>query len=248
MRVQAPPAATAATPPPRLVVVLDLDNTLVAPVPGWEHPPEPSAFRVEVLGERGVHRFTVHKRPGVDEFLRELSARGYEVALFTTAIEDYARQVLERLDPHKQVFAHFFHNAHCTQLRGNAFTKDLAILNRPLSRVVLVDDNLLACLKQPSNAIFVPRFLFREGEPAQDSTLAAVAAFLRDVDGQADVRPFLKRTFDLETRLKDKAFLQPTTVSCFFSLCNPPAPCAEHAAADDAQSRHKKTKRAAVAC
>ena len=140
----------------RLVVVLDLDETLVESIDvkdslriGSPQPQDPSSFVITVRHgdfnnwDRDDEVFTVHKRPGLDEFLLELASK-YELALFTMASFVYADQIRKHLDPEGQIFSHFFHFEHCKRVdfEGGGpgfmkdlrpgFMKDLRQLKRPL--------------------------------------------------------------------------------------------------------------------
>jgi TFIIF-interacting CTD phosphatase-like protein len=68
-----------------------------------------------------------------------------------------------------------------------------------MDRVVLVDNNPLSFLAQPSNGILVSNFY---NDPT-DTTLPAVWQLLEELDQCQDVRPVLEERFRLKEALAD---------------------------------------------
>jgi len=66
-------------------------------------------------------------------------------------------------------------------------------------RVVLVDNNPLSFLPNPSNGILVSSFY----DDPKDDTLEAVMELLNELDETEDVRPVLEERFGLKDALKD---------------------------------------------
>ncbi len=66
-------------------------------------------------------------------------------------------------------------------------------------RVVLVDNNPLSFLPNPSNGILVSSFY----DDPKDDTLEAVMELLHELDGSDDVRPILDGKFGLKDALED---------------------------------------------
>ncbi|KAG4962224.1 hypothetical protein JHK82_038915 [Glycine max] len=99
-------------PVPKLTVVLDLDETLVC---AYETSSLPAALRTQAI-EGGLNWFelecvsidkegegkkinyvTVFERPGLKEFLKQLSEFA-DMVLFTAGLEGYARPLVDRID------------------------------------------------------------------------------------------------------------------------------------------------------
>lgn len=81
-----------------------------------------------------------------------------------------------------------------------AFLKDLSVLgvdSTDMSRTVLVDNNPLSFICQPTNGVLVASFY---DDPA-DTALASVMQLIRHLDQAGDVRPILKDMFRLDTLL-----------------------------------------------
>jgi len=152
------------------------------------------SFEIEMDdGERAV----VYKRPGLDAFLEEAS-KHYDVYVFTAGLEAYGKPILDALDPKNTLFAGRFFRESCAQRKG-MFLKDLRVVRSDLSRVILVDNNPVSFLMQPSNGIPVPSFYDDAGDRTLES-LSKVLASLREVE---DVRPRLHQLFRLADLLAE---------------------------------------------
>lgn len=130
-------------------VFLDLDETLIHSSP--DPPPESRFdFTVRPVIEGKIMKFYVSKRPGVDQFLKEISKK-FELVVFTAGIEPYAMLVLDALDP-KGLISHRLYRDSCRELEGR-YVKDLAETGRDLRKSVIVDDNPNSYSLQQGNAI-----------------------------------------------------------------------------------------------
>ena len=135
-------------------------------------------------------RVTVNKRPQVDDFMRALQSPEFEPHVFTAALASYASPVMDRLesDMGRKLFARRMYRDSCTPTGMGTFAKDLSTLYGDLSRVVLVDNNPISLMKQPSNGILVPSFF----DDPNDDVLPTVLDFLRSLADAPDVRPVLR--------------------------------------------------------
>ena len=135
------------------------------------------------------HGYRTAKRPGVDYFIRYLS-QYYELVLFTSVPVAMADPVIRKLDPH-----HFMWplGREATKYDGGDYVKDLAYLNRPLSKTLIIDTHAPHVKNQPENAIILPKW---SGDPKDSHTkdLVALIPFLEYIAnmGIEDVRPVLK--------------------------------------------------------
>lgn len=116
----------------------------------------------------------VAKRPGAEAFLAYLASM-YEIVIFTSNIPSYANPILSRLDP-QGCISHTLYRSETHFVRGTHM-KDLTPLNRPLSRVVLIDCNPKAVELNEDNAIIVPKWT---GDPS-DTTLLDLIPLLEGV-------------------------------------------------------------------
>lgn len=61
--------------------------------------------------------------------------------------------VLDYLDPEGQLIKHRLYREHCYQSPENMYIKDLRVINRPLSELVLVDNAAYSYAYQMDNGI-----------------------------------------------------------------------------------------------
>jgi len=131
----------------RKTLVLDLDETLVysstSPLEGVR---ADFVVDVELSKIAQVHRVHVHKRPGLEVFLKEM-AQVYELVVFTASISEYASPVIDQLDK-IGIVAGRLYREHCT-LRDGHFVKDLSRLGRKLRNMLIIDNSPDAYSMQP---------------------------------------------------------------------------------------------------
>ena len=124
-------------------------------------------FLIEGFDEQ----FRVKLRPGLLEFLEDVSCH-YRLAVFTAGKEEYARPILKHIDPQGKFFERMLFQHHCDQ---TTFAKDITLIEKDLSNVVLLDNNPNAFL-QPRNGMSIIDFY---GENDLDRELAMVSGFLK---------------------------------------------------------------------
>ena len=139
----------------------------------------------------------VNKRPGLDKFLESIY-RDYEVMVYTAGIENYAGPLLDILDPQNRFFRARLYRDSCVYANG-IYTKDLAMFGRPMNRIVLVDNNAMCFLPQLNNGIPISAFY----DDVSDTALTVLQSFLERIKNEQDVRPFLTKSFNLETLLRE---------------------------------------------
>ncbi|NXX23570.1 CTL2B protein, partial [Podargus strigoides] len=93
--------------------------------------------------------------------------------VFTTAKQDYAKKVLDVLDPRKKLIRHCLSQPDCLCARG-CYWKDLSRLGRDLAKTVALDYSTQGFPAQAANWIPVPRWW---GDP-QDEELLRLAPLL----------------------------------------------------------------------
>jgi len=99
----------------------------------------------------------------------------YEVVVFTDQLSTYGDPILERLDPSRTISYRLYRDA--TQYTRGEHARDLAALNRDLSRVVFVGANPGAWLLQPENALPVKAW----GLEKDDTVLLDLMPFLESM-------------------------------------------------------------------
>jgi len=177
-------ALPSAVPP--ICLVLDLDETLVhctvEPVANAD-----MTFPVEFNGtEYQVH---VRCRPFLREFLEAVSQK-FEVVIFTASQRVYADKLLDKIDPLGKFIRHRMFRDSCLPVEGN-FLKDLTVLGREFSKMVLVDNSPHAFGYQVDNGIPIESWF----DDPDDRELLKLEVFLRTLHGVDDVRVAVRDTF-----------------------------------------------------
>ncbi|KAF9182487.1 hypothetical protein BGZ51_004714 [Haplosporangium sp. Z 767] len=179
------PERTVTTPP--ITLVLDIDETLVHYSPDIVFPVEYNQETWEVYGRI---------RPGMIEFLERMSTK-FEVITFTASQECYAEALLKIIDPEKKYIKHRYYRDSCVPVFGN-YVKDLRILNRDLSKVVIIDNSPQAFGYQISNGIPIESWY----DDKSDRELSKVMSFLETLEGVEDVRPRIDEHYKLQERIQ----------------------------------------------
>ncbi|KAF8919962.1 HAD-like domain-containing protein [Mucidula mucida] len=165
----------------RKCLVLDLDETLVhssfKAVPNAD-------FIVPVEIEYTWHQFHILKRPGVDNFLKQMGEH-YEIVVFTASLSKYADPVLDKLDIHRVVTHRLFRES-CFSHKGN-YVKDLSQLGRPITDTIILDNSPASYIFHPNNAVPVSSWF---NDP-HDAELTDLVPFLVDLTSVPDVRGIL---------------------------------------------------------
>lgn len=186
-----------ASPVKHLIVVLDLDGTLV-------HATADESCPYDFCLKSGMY---IRLRPGTLEFLRWLAQPSIEVAVYTAGLEDYAHNVVARLDPERNIVSRVLSREDCVlSPHGGLLTKDLKKLTPNLKQVVLVDDNPISFLMQPCNGILVKDWC---GQSASDDELGRVQGILEKLLNAADVREALRDERELGPMLVSRLFEMP---------------------------------------
>ena len=139
----------------------------------------------------------VFVRPGLARFL-DAVADFAETVVFTAGAEGYARPLCDVIDPRGRVDARLYRDA-CVRTPVRDHVKDLAALGRDPRRTVLVDNNPFSFLLQPDNGVPCVSFA---GDPEDRQLEGTILPLLRNlaaaVERGGDVRPMLRRRFDME--------------------------------------------------
>ena len=77
-------------------------------------------------------------RPGTINFLTEIS-KYYEIIIFTSAQQNYADNILNRLDPEKKFISYRFYKQH-TYIEENKIVKNIKYLGRDLKKIIFIDN------------------------------------------------------------------------------------------------------------
>jgi RNA polymerase II subunit A small phosphatase-like protein len=168
------------------LLVLDLDETLIF---SSEEPLDRSEdFRV---GD-----YYTYKRPGLEAFL-DFAFRHFDVAVWTSAEEHYARRAIESLFPVTARLKFMWVRDRCTlksdyETRQTYWVKDLKKVKRAgfsLDQVIVIDDSPEMLERNYGNHVRVEPFYGSD----TDSELFQLQEFLLTLKGVPDVRVVEKR-------------------------------------------------------
>ncbi|KAJ1982419.1 hypothetical protein H4R35_000300 [Dimargaris xerosporica] len=188
------PRKTRSSPP--ITLVLDLDETLVHCSTEFDANPD-LVFPVEF--QSTVYQVCCRLRPGYREFL-ERAAQVFEVVIFTASQKIYADRLLSILDPGRHLIRHRLFRESCVRI-AETYLKDLSILGRDLSKVVIVDNSPQVFGYQLSNGIPIVSWY---DDPA-DRELSSVLKFLETLVGVDDVRPHIDNKYRMQEKVNKAA-------------------------------------------
>lgn len=126
--------------------------------------------------------YFVIKRPGVEEFVKELSKK-FTIFIYTSSLKEYAYAMIDLLNINEYV-KEVYHRDHC-KLSGKGFVKDLSVIRKNFKDLILIDDSALQASNQPFNSFKIHAF---RGE-ADDQELTKLLPVLEKLAGEEDVRP-----------------------------------------------------------
>jgi len=160
-------------------LVLDLDETLISS--SKKHCLKYD-MSVQVYISGTPTTFFVRKRPHVDLFLETVS-QWFELVIFTASISEYANAVIDQLDPKRRINRRYYRQS-CTH-RSGSYLKNLNVVCRDLSKVVIVDNSTVAFSLNKENGIAIPDYF---GIDHQDESLLHLLPILEKVRDTDDVR------------------------------------------------------------
>ncbi|KAI0986738.1 hypothetical protein GJ496_008010 [Pomphorhynchus laevis] len=174
----------------RKILVLDLDETLIHSQVDSIHKRltnSPPDFCIKIkLGDENV-RFFVYKRPFVDDFLSTI-CQWFELVIFTASLERYGSAIADNLDSERKLITRRFFRQHCTPC-FNGPTKDLSIVSKDLSSIIIIDNSPVAYQLYKQNAIPIKSWF----SDRNDRALLNLLPFLDALRFTADVRSVLGR-------------------------------------------------------
>ena len=130
-----------------------------------------------------------------DTCLVVLAFRHFEIVIFTAGLKIFADAVLNAIDPNQEFFSHRLFRDSC-YIKDGKYIKNLSILDRDLDRTILVDDSVEAFGFQPSNGVWIPRWM---GNDPEDCQLLKLQTLLDEIqESKEDVTSFLEKKFALK--------------------------------------------------
>lgn len=171
---------------PRLLVILDVDETLIY---ASDHPLTDSP-------DFTVGRYSVARRPHLGEFIDRVCSFA-DVAVWSSASDDYVSDVVRNVFPSPSVLRFCWGRSRCTrrfdpERYAEYWVKDLKKVKRlgySLDRMLMVDDSPEKIERQYGNHIRVDPFC----GSSFDAVLPPLADYLASFAEVVDVRPIEKR-------------------------------------------------------
>ncbi|CAD8157053.1 unnamed protein product [Paramecium octaurelia] len=179
----------------KYTLLLDLDETLVHCSLDVRLPCE-KKLNIR-LSPSEILQVGLTIRPGLQNMLENLQPH-FEIIIFTASHVQYAKKIVEFIDP-KKIISNVLSREHCCFTSLGQYIKDLSIIkNRSLSKTILVDNSAFSYFYQIDNG--VPIIPFYDNK--QDKQLALLTKYLIGVVGQEDIREYNQRY--LKTYLLEK--------------------------------------------
>lgn len=174
-------------------LILDLDETLVhCSIEKTEK--YDVKFPVDFNGEK--YQVYMKKRPYFYEFL-EKTSQLFEIIVFTASQKCYADTLLNLLDPKKKYIKHRLFRTECMPVEGN-YIKNLEVLNRDLSKTIIIDNSPPAFTYQIDNGIPIESWY----DNINDKELLYIIPILKKLLTVNDVRPYIKKFFKIKKLLR----------------------------------------------
>ena len=176
----------------RGTVIFDLDETLAHCVTDDIFKADKQITVTLTTGEKV--KAGVNIRPHAVECLTEL-AKDFELIVFTASHPYYADRVIDILDPNKTLFSHRLFRNNCVHAVNGVYIKDLRVINRDLSTVVIIDNSILSFAFQLDNGIPIIPFY----DDKEDDILPKIKDYIMSLKNTKDFRTINKRTFSLKS-------------------------------------------------
>lgn len=129
------------------------------------------------------------KRPYLEQFL-DFVSQIFEVVIFTASERAYADKLLDILDKDRRWIKHRCFRDSCIYVEGN-FLKDLAVLDRDLSKLAIIDNSPQVFGYHIDNGIPIVSWF----DDMEDDELYKIMPFLWQLSQADDVRPLIREKF-----------------------------------------------------
>uniref|UniRef100_A0A4W4FY70 FCP1 homology domain-containing protein n=1 Tax=Electrophorus electricus TaxID=8005 RepID=A0A4W4FY70_ELEEL len=177
---------------PAATMVLDLDETLVFSSLSMIDDAE---YTFNTCFQDQEYKVYVVLRPYVKEFLQSM-AKHFEMFVYTSAKKEYAEMIVGILDPKKKLFRYRLYQDDCACVHGH-YIKDLAVLERDLSKTVILDNAPHTFPYHLTNMIPIKSWCGDQ----EDKELQRLIPYLEKLVQADDFRTVLKRRTDPFHRL-----------------------------------------------
>ena len=195
-RINLPPAKKKKT------LLLDLDNTLIYAIEEAKHTsPKSPKYNIPMYRTE-IHNISYVIRPGLMSFLKEMR-KYYEMWIYTAGETEYAKDILNSIDPKHEYLLGALTRKNCIQLTATDKTTEESrlftiksvklIQNRKSKDIVVIDDTLHVWAEDLSNILPIPSFKGSQ----KDSELQLRVDLLRTLALADDVSQLLNKIFGI---------------------------------------------------
>lgn len=167
----------------------------------------------------GINGWRTQKRPGIDQFLEELSER-YEIVIYSDGYMMNTLPFIDKIDRSGSISKSLFRDH--TLYKNGKNLKDLSKMNRPLERMIMIEWNQDSIV-QKENTIIIPQW---KGD-LKDKLLIDLLPFLKHLSSQPnqiDLRNVLSKYDSSNNALnlidsfkKEKSQNEPVSIWSYFS-------------------------------
>ncbi len=177
------------------LIILDIDETLIHTESVPDEFADKYDYDFKFKGE-GKSLFYTKKRPFLDQFLDYVYAN-FDVAIWTAAGEDYAREILKNIRVLESSLKFFYTRDNCTIKLNYDYSdyygiKNLNKLKKKgynLDRVLIVDDKSETAVNNYSNLIQIKPFT----DDVNDTELLKLISYLETIKDEPNYRRIEKR-------------------------------------------------------
>jgi RNA polymerase II subunit A small phosphatase-like protein len=181
------------------LIILDIDETLIHTESVPDEFADKYDYDFKFKGE-GKSLFYTKKRPFLDQFLDYVYAN-FDVAIWTAAGEDYAREILKNIRVLESSLKFFYTRDNCTIKLNYDYSdyygiKNLNKLKKKgynLDRVLIVDDKSETAVNNYSNLIQIKPFT----DDVNDTELLKLISYLEIIKDEPKYRSIEKRGWSL---------------------------------------------------
>lgn len=121
-------------------------------------------------------------------------AQKFEIVVYTAAREDYASQVIDRLDPQRNLVSARLYRQHCSNADGSLVKDFRVIANRKRDQIILVDNLIYSFAADLDQGVYIKSYVHGR----DDYELEYLANVLEKLDYGANVAKFIEENFRLK--------------------------------------------------
>jgi CTD small phosphatase-like protein 2 len=172
-------------------LVLDMDGTLIHFL--YKNKNSNSIFNFNMIDNDIIQLGMFLLRPYAKLFLEKLK-NFYEIIIFTNGTKEYCDKILDFIDPNQEYIKFRLYRKHSINKDNDIYLKDLSLLGRDLSKIIIIDDLAKNYKLQQDNGLPITCW---KGD-INDTTLKDLIPILKKIveDNIEDVRNVIVKIKD----------------------------------------------------